>query len=41
VFRAATPRWVKVAAWILGLLLFLYITTVAVLQHPTGVFSLF
>jgi uncharacterized membrane protein SirB2 len=41
VFRAATPRWAKVTAWILGLLLFLYITTVAVLQHPTGVFSLF
>ena len=41
VFRAGTPRLLKAVAWIFGLLLFLYITTVAVLQQPMGVFSLF
>jgi uncharacterized membrane protein SirB2 len=41
VFRAGRNLFFKVAAWIGGMLLFLYITTVAVLQHPLGVFSLF
>jgi uncharacterized membrane protein SirB2 len=41
VFRASTRRGFKIAAWAGGLGLFLYVTTVAVLQHPMGVFSLF
>jgi uncharacterized membrane protein SirB2 len=41
VFRAKTRTGYKILAWVGGLLLFLYVTTVAVLQHPLGVFSLF
>ena len=41
VFRAGTRRGYKVLAWIVGLALFLYVTTIAVLQRPLGIFSLF
>jgi uncharacterized membrane protein SirB2 len=41
VFRAGTQRLHKTLAWLGGLLLFLYVTTIAVLQHPVGIFSLF
>jgi uncharacterized membrane protein SirB2 len=41
VFRAGTPSLAKAFAWVGGLLLFLYVTTVALVQHPLGVFSLF
>jgi uncharacterized membrane protein SirB2 len=41
VFRAGTQRLYKTLAWAGGLLLFLYVTSIAVLQHPRGIFSLF
>ena len=36
VFRSGTPWTFKIAAWAGGLVLYLYVTTVAVLQHPLG-----
>lgn len=40
VFRSGSARAIKALGWIGGLLLFLFITTVAVLRQPSGVFSL-
>ena len=41
VFRFGHNRIQKAAAWVLGLGVYLFITTIAVLQHPYGVWSLF
>ena len=41
VFRVGKNRFQKGLAWVLGLCMFLFITTVAVLQNPYGVLSLF
>ena len=38
-FRAARGLAAKILAWLLGLLVLLFITTIAVLQHPLGIFS--
>jgi uncharacterized membrane protein SirB2 len=40
VFRSSTRRPVKAIAWLLGLLLFLFITTVALLHQPLGILTL-
>ena len=40
VFQEGRPRWQKALAWSLGLLLFLMITSIAVLKRPGGIFSL-
>lgn len=39
VFREGRPRWQKSLLWVLALLLFLQITSVAVLKLPGGIFS--
>lgn len=39
VYREGRPRWQKGLIWALALLLFLQITSVAVLKLPGGVFS--
>jgi len=39
-FRTGAGRWVKGGLWMLGALLFLYITTVAVLKEPAGILVL-
>lgn len=41
VFQGSGRRTLKALAWIGGLLLFLFITTVALLKQPFGIFSLF
>lgn len=39
VFRLGRNRLQKGAAWLAGLALFLFVTTVAVLRHPLGILS--
>ncbi len=39
VFREGRPRWQKGLAWVLALLVFLQITSVAVLKLPGGIFA--
>ncbi len=39
-FRSGAGRWVKGGLWVLAMLLFLYITTVAVLREPAGILTL-
>ena len=39
VFRLAGKRWQRGIAWAGALFMFLFITTVAVLQSPLGIFS--
>lgn len=38
-FRAARALATKFLAWLLGLLAFLFVTTIAVLHHPLGILS--
>lgn len=38
-FRGARGLVTKIATWLLGVLLFLFITTIAVLHHPYGILS--
>lgn len=38
-FRGARALATKFLAWLLGLLVFLFITTIAVLHHPFGILS--
>lgn len=38
-FRVARALATKLLAWLLGLLVFLFITTIAVLHHPLGILS--
>lgn len=40
VFHVARNRWQRGIAWIAALLVFLFITTVAVLQNPSGILIL-
>lgn len=40
VFRVAGKRWQRAIAWLGALLMFLFITTVAVLQSPLGILSI-
>ncbi len=37
VFRVARNRWLRGAAWMAALLVFLFVTTVAVLQNSLGI----
>lgn len=39
VFRLARSRLAKAVFWFAAMLVFLFITTVAVLQHPAGIFN--
>ena len=39
VFQEGRPRWQKVLVWVSALLLFLQITSVAVLKLPGGIFA--
>lgn len=38
-FRRAQALASKLVLWLLGMLLFLFLTTIAVLHHPFGIFS--
>ncbi len=40
-FRSGAGRFLKSGLWLLAAVLFLYITTVAVLKTPAGILSLF
>jgi len=40
VFHVARNRWQRGVAWIAALLVFLFVTTVAVLQNPLGILIL-
>ena len=41
VIRLARARWQRFAAWLLALLVFLFVTSIAVLRNPMGIVSLF
>lgn len=41
VVRLAKARWQRFAAWLLALLVFLFVTSIAVLRNPMGIVSLF
>jgi len=41
VIRLAKAKWQRFAAWLLALMVFLFVTSIAVLRNPMGIISLF